>query len=139
MAYSLEATDLLTKQIEKFVSLNHHQLIGHLANLEFWTGEVRHALMLIDGYSQRFECMQFAHDAYVKRHQVVNFDLDDTDIQWKPGLKRLSRHDLHQSRAKLLAAWKRFIKRGVNERFLDEQVAGKACEDVGISMEDGRQ
>ncbi len=49
MAYSSDITKILTDQITKFVTLNRHQLAGHVANLDFWTGEVRHCLNVIDG------------------------------------------------------------------------------------------
>lgn len=54
MAYSSDITKTLTVQVTKFVTLNRHQLAGHVANLGFWVAEVRHCLDVIDGYNRRF-------------------------------------------------------------------------------------
>jgi hypothetical protein len=40
MSYSTGISGILTKLIEKFVTLNRYQLAGHAANLDFWTTEV---------------------------------------------------------------------------------------------------
>jgi hypothetical protein len=58
MAYSSDITKTLTAQITKFVTLNRHQLAGHVANLDFWVAEDRHCLDVIDGYDRRFEQMK---------------------------------------------------------------------------------
>jgi hypothetical protein len=62
MAYSSDVTRTLTVQITKFVTLNRHQLAGHVASLDFWIAEVRHCLGVIDGYDRRFEQMKTGPD-----------------------------------------------------------------------------
>jgi hypothetical protein len=77
MAYSSEIAKILTDQIAKFATLNRHQLVGHVANLDFWTAEVRHGLDVLDGYKARFERLKAAQARYVSEHGTVEFLLDD--------------------------------------------------------------
>ena len=44
-------------------------LVGHAAQLEFWTDEVAHCLHVLDSYEQRFQSMLDAQ-------QQVEFDMD---------------------------------------------------------------
>ena len=53
MAYTIEIADAVAKTVGKFASLNAYQLVGHIANLEFWQTQVKHALDVIDGYDAR--------------------------------------------------------------------------------------
>ena len=77
MAYSSELTDLLTAQLKRFASLNRHQLAGHVANLDFWLGEARHCLDVIDGYWPRFRRLKAAQAAHVAGHGTIEYHLDD--------------------------------------------------------------
>ena len=77
MASSSHITKTLTVQITKVVTLNRHQLAGHVANLDFWVAEVRHCLDVIDGYDRRFEQMKAAQTAHISENGTVEFRLDD--------------------------------------------------------------
>ena len=48
MSYSTDIAELVAKQISRLTTLNRHQLVGQVANLDFWLGEVQHALAVID-------------------------------------------------------------------------------------------
>jgi hypothetical protein len=78
MAYSSDITKTLTVQITKFVTLNPHQLAGHVANLDFWMAEVRHCLDVIDGYDRRFDEMKTAQMKHISERGTVQIRLDDS-------------------------------------------------------------
>jgi hypothetical protein len=48
MAYTIEIAEIVAKTVEKFASLNNYQLVGHIANLDFWQQQVENALAMID-------------------------------------------------------------------------------------------
>jgi hypothetical protein len=136
MAYSLEVCELLTKQIEKFVSLNRHQIAGHIANIEFWSNEVRHALILIDGYRERFAKMSSAQNQYVTQNKVIEYDLNEPYIRGRatPPV-RLDKNAQTQGRQQLVGTWRRFVLRCFREGMLSEDDAQKVCEPIGVSLE----
>lgn len=74
MSYATEVANLLTAQLDRFVTLNRHQLAGQVANLDFWMAEAEHALAVIDGYDKRFDCLDRAQRQYVQRHEAIEFD-----------------------------------------------------------------
>jgi hypothetical protein len=136
MAYSLDICELLTKQLTKFASLNRHQLVGHLVNLDFWTDEVRHALAALDGYRSRFKKMKAAQGKYVSENRVINFDLEEPYINWAPSPPRaVADQGLKQARQCLVDAWRKFIVRCHKEQLLEIEGAHSACTTLGISFE----
>jgi hypothetical protein len=136
MAYSLEACELLTKQIQKFASLNRHQIAGHIANIEFWANEVRHALMLIDGYRERFERLSFAQNQYATQNNVIEFDLEEPYLSGRASRPvRIDKKDQKQTRQQLVDSWRRFLVRCTREGMLSEDDARKFCDPLGISLE----
>ena len=80
MPYSTEIATVLARQLAKFATLNRHQIVGHLANLDFWLDEIRHCLAVLDGYGPRFERMKAAQTQYVSEHQTVAFFPDEPDL-----------------------------------------------------------
>src|SRR5438046_30269 len=84
MSFSENLTKVVTDQVARFVTLNRHQLAGHVANLEFWLDQVRHALAVIDGYQERFRQLKAGQAEYVAQHQTtVSLPLDP-DIKGPP-------------------------------------------------------
>lgn len=77
MSFSTDMAKLVTGQVSRFVTLNRHQLAGHVANLDFWLTEVRHCLQVIDGYGKRFRLLKTAQEKHVAEHHTIEFDLDD--------------------------------------------------------------
>jgi hypothetical protein len=78
-----------------------HQLAGHVANLEFWINEATHALMVIDGYQQRFKRLRAGQAAYQLKHGVAS---TSTPIQ--RSAKHLTRQELRRS---ITEAMERFL------------------------------
>src|SRR4051812_47973025 len=73
MSFSTELAELVANQLSRFVTLNRHQLAGQVANLDFWLGQVQHALATIDGYGVRFVRMEAAQEQYVATHGTVEY------------------------------------------------------------------
>ena len=137
MAYSSDIAKILTDQITKFVTVNRHQLVGHLANLDFWADEVRHCLQVIDGYSRRFERLKTAQMKFAADHGTVEFRLDDprhTRISVAPP-RRVPGQELVEVRRQLRDAFYRFLIRCFHEGLLDEGASRRTCETVGVGVE----
>jgi hypothetical protein len=121
MSYSTEAADLLTKQLQKFATLNRHQLAGQAANFHFWMAEVQHCLASIDGYERRFNTMSKAQRAYVDEHQTVEFNIGED--YWKAskasGPRRISDDEMTKARQALCDAAHGFLDRCLKEGFID--------------------
>lgn len=135
MSFSTELANLLTNQLSRFVTLNRYQLAGQVANLDFWLGEVRHGLSVLDGYTRRFEQMRDAQNAYVEQHQTVEWPLGDDEFKNKPLAHRTPANELQQARRLLCLATYRFLVRCYNEGFLEEARLAKACEDLAIGVD----
>jgi hypothetical protein len=136
VAYSTDLADLLTDQLQRFATLNRHQIAGHVANLEFWLAEVRHCLSVIDDYGPRFERMKDAQSQYVLEHGTINFALDDPCCiqQSAPQPRRVPHSELRDSRRSLCDATYHFLVRCYRERLLSEQQLRSECEQLQISV-----
>jgi hypothetical protein len=143
MAYSSDITNTLTVQIETFVTLNRHQLAGHVANLDFWVAEVRHCLDVIDGYNRRFEQMKTAQTKRIAEDGTMEFRLDDpccTRTGASPP-RRVPSAELEKSRRHLCDATYRFLVRCFNDGLINESVFLGTCRrfDIGVEASDLRQ
>jgi len=143
MAYSAEISKTLADQIKKFITLNRHQLAGHVANLDFWVGEVRHCLDVIDGYNRRFERMKTAQMKFSSEHGTVEFLLDDPCCTQRTAAppRRVSGDALGEVRRYLCDATYGFLVRCFNEGLMDEDVLRQTCGslDIGVEAKDLRQ
>src|SRR5262245_11982346 len=121
MSYSTESARLLTTQLQKFVTYNRHQLAGQAANLDFWMAEVRHSLMVIDGFNQRFKALRYAQNSYVAAHDTVEFNLHNRrHTESSPALPRHVPHrELSDARQALCDAAKSFLRRCLKEGMID--------------------
>jgi hypothetical protein len=139
MSYSSEIGRLLTARIEKFSTLNRHQLAGHAANLDFWLAEVRHCLEVIDGYRSRFERLKAAQTRYVSEHKTLEFDPRDPCCIQRPAPppKRVADRELKETRRSLCDATYRFLVRCCNEGLINEPELQQACDGLGISIDRG--
>ena len=77
MAYTTDIAKILTDQLARFVTLNRHQLAGHVPNLDFWLAEVRHCLDVLDGYNTRFNKLRDGQVTHVSEHHTIEYDLED--------------------------------------------------------------
>ena len=136
MAYLIDISNLLTKTLERFATLNRHQLAGHVANLEFWTSEVRHCLAVLDGYKSRFERMKDAQLRYIKDHQVIQFDLEEPCVRGPASPPtRVNDGEIRETRRQLCEAFYRFLIRCHNESFMSEVTLRDTADSLGIGVE----
>jgi hypothetical protein len=136
MSFSTEQAKLVTDQLARFVTLNRHQLAGHVENLDFWLAEVRHSIDVMDGYNKRFTRMKAGQDRYVEEHKTTEFFKDDPSIQWKAEPpRRIPDTELRESRRALCEAVYRFLVRCCNEGFIAEVLLRQSCERLGIGIE----
>ncbi len=100
-------------------TLNHsaglpaNQLAGHVANLDFWIGEAKHCLAVIDGYRERFDRLRVGQAEYERQHDVVG-----AAPPLRRGAKEHTRQDL---RGGVCDAIERFLVRCRRENLLSEK------------------
>jgi hypothetical protein len=137
MAYTLEITKVLTDQLAKFITLNRHQLSGQVANLDFWTGEVRHCLDIIDGYTKRFERLKAGQVSHVSEHRTIEFDLSDPCCinRSAPPPRRVSHAELQEARRVLSDATYHFLVRCLRERLIEVDSLRGICDRLGLGIE----
>jgi hypothetical protein len=73
MSYSTEISQTLTNTLNRFVTLNPHQLSGHAGNLDFWLDEIKHCIKINEEYRKRFEAMKTAQIRYVSAKGTLEF------------------------------------------------------------------
>jgi hypothetical protein len=137
MSFSTELAELVARQLSRFVTLNRYQVAGHVANLEFWLGQVRHALATIDGYGKRFQELKRAQGTHVKEHKTTQFEFDDPCCtQGPPDLpQKVPEAALKEARIALCNAARRFLVRCYREGFVEGEALMKACADVPIGLD----
>jgi hypothetical protein len=64
MSYLDDVCLPLIRLLEAASFHKREQLAGYCANLDFWVGEIRHALDVVSGYETRFEKLKQARDGY---------------------------------------------------------------------------
>lgn len=101
----------LIKTLERSTTLPTHQLVGHVANLDFWMDEAKHCLNVIDGYAQRFDRMKKAQQSYTEAEKVSGMPL-------QRGIKDNERKELRQ---KVCTAANRFLERCLSEQLIEEE------------------
>jgi len=112
----------LIRVLEHNAGLQPHQLAGHVANIDFWFGEVRHCLGVIDGYNNRFEALKSAQADYERQHPHAIPDPAgwSQQVGRDPPLKKTSKDsDRQRLRRELLAAADRFLARAEREGLVD--------------------
>jgi hypothetical protein len=64
VSYVEEVCNPLIDTLSRTTGIPTFQLAGHVPNLTFWMGEIRHAIGVIDGYAARFENLAAAQADY---------------------------------------------------------------------------
>src|SRR5262245_51946331 len=125
---------LVTDQLSRFVTLNRHQLAGHVANLDFWLAQVRHALAVIDGYGPRFVRMEAVQEDYVAAHGTTLSEVEPAGIrERKPHPpRRVPERELRTARQALVKAASRFLERCRRESLISDQQLFEACRGLDI-------
>lgn len=137
MAYSSDIVKILTGQLTKFATLNRHQLVGQVANLDFWIAEVRHCFSVIDGYQARFERLKATQTKYVSEHQTIEFDLRDPCCVRGSAAppRRVPQTELREARRSLTDAVYHFLVRCFREGLIEEATLRRERDKLGIDVE----
>lgn len=154
MAYSTEIAETLTDTLRKFVTLSRHLLVGHVANLEFWLAEVRHATGVIDGYHQRFNAMKTAQErgapsvrdvvsgseasrmhVAAKAARALMNDEDSGAVSVDAKAKSVPDGQLKVARVELIDAAYAFLVRCHKAQLIDEPSLRKALESIGTNLD----
>lgn len=140
MAYSTDISEILTVQLDRLAKLHPHQLVGHVANLDFWLGEVLHCQAVIDGYRPRFERLRDSQSNYVRERDTKTYH-HDFGSQTPMKAQRVPDDALKTSRRELREAFYRFLIRSYHERLIDEPALRRTADaaDLGIDPVDLRR
>ena len=144
MSYPIEISKALTETLARFVSLNAHQLAGHAANLDFWLGEVKHCIEVIEGYRRRFEVMKAAQMAYVAEKRTMEFSYrcegycpicaeGESALPPRP----IPEGQLREALRALRDAAYHFLVRCYRTDFFDETRLRQAADSVGTGIDVG--
>ena len=154
MAYMLEIADALARTIGKFKTLNSYQLAGQAANFDFWKGQVKNALDVIDGYPARRKRLTAAQKNHIREHDTRRFlpkqlspqqkqeNQDFPEDAWP--LDR-AMHDpqlidpaeLQAKRRDVVDAFYTFLLRCHKEGLLTTDVAKQSLAECGVGVEPG--
>ena len=136
MSFSENVAKLVADQLSRFVTLNRHQLAGHVANLDFWIAQARHALEVIDGYQERFRRLKAAQAEYVERHQTTTFFPSDPDIKGPPDPpRRVPDAALREARRSVTEATYRFLVRCYHDGLVPEPQLRSVCGSLDVSID----
>ncbi len=136
MSYSEAVARTVADQLARFVTLNRHQLAGHAANLDFWVGEARHALAVLDGYQERFRRLRSGQADYVAANQVTAPSPCDADIRAKPDPpRRVPDADVREARRAVADALYHFLVRLYRDGLIDESRLRGICGELGVGIE----
>ena len=119
MPYVADITEPLIAALTYSGGLRKHQLAGHAANLEFWIGEVKHTLDVIDGYDERFKRLRDGERAL---GPVV--DIFRPSKQLRPSI---SDHELKALRRRVVEAAELFLRRCFSEDLISEADLESHC------------
>lgn len=138
MSYSEHVAKVIADQLERFVTLNRHQLAGHVANLDFWLAEARHALDVIDNYQARFKSLKAAEMEFVARHDV-KIDTEFHSVRPSPPY-RVADAARDEARKSVTNGLYRFLLRLYRERLIAEAQWHSILSsfDIGIDPADVR-
>lgn len=147
MAYTLDIAESVANTVGKFVTLNRHQLSGHLANMDFWCNEVQHALSVIDTYFARQRKLERAQKEHIQQHDTRRFDRQEFECAtiWQheplPAARadhyRIPDQELKRMRAEVCDALYGFLKRCHKERLLAGDRAKELLGNCGIGWQPG--
>jgi hypothetical protein len=136
MSFSENMAKVVADQLTRFVTLNRHQLAGHVANLNFWLAQARHALEVIDGYQERFRRLKAGQAEYVAKHQVTVSSPIDPDIKGPPyPPSRVPDATLRDARRSVVDATYGFLVRLHNYGLIPESQLRSACSSLGIGID----
>lgn len=128
MSFSTDLAKVVSKQITKFITLNQAQLAGQVANLDFWTTQVRHCLSVIDGYDKRFRQMCKAQRKSVGYNRGAQ--------EWGKTLVKVPDDELLEARNALCVATHRFLVKCYRMGLITPDEFKAACLASGIEYDE---
>ncbi|MEX0642038.1 MAG: hypothetical protein WD468_05025 [Pirellulales bacterium] len=150
MAYTIDIADVVANNVGKFASLNAYQLAGHIANLEFWQAQVKHALAVIDGYDRRQSVRIRSQQQHIGKHDTRIFNAEEMRNSREfpddpseslssaaPDRYTIGKEELKAKRREVADAFYYFVRRCNSEGLLSKTIAKQALEYCGIGMEPG--
>ncbi len=147
MPYMIERANAVAEQLERFSTGYAHHVVGQYANLEFWIGEARSALDVLEGYGQRFDRLASAQKVWVDAHQtkVGSFcslcggacELEEKMTKPAPP-RRYASAERATAKRRLTDAAYHFFRRCYRMNLLDEDGLRAACArlDMGVDLAD---
>ena len=128
MSFSTDMAKLVADQLSRFVTLTPHQLAGQVENLDFWLGEVRHALAVVDGYGVRFVRLHAAQERYVAARGVTVSEVGAGGVTERPppSVRRIPDRELRRARRALVEAATRFLEQCRAEGLVADAVVSAA-------------
>ena len=128
MSYVEDITETLIGTLNHTGGLRVQQLAGHAANLEFWVGEVKHALDVIDGYGERFKNLREGERNAAERIGPI-VDIFRPGKPLRPGA---SDHELKELRRRLIDSVSRVLRRCYEEELVSETELDEYGERLGL-------
>jgi hypothetical protein len=123
--YMTAICEPLIRFLEHAARVPDFYLAGHAANLDFWVGEVRHRLTVLDTYSQRLDRMKQGRQAFEKRHGQFQLGANKRTL---PDDERM------QLRLRLCEAAQRFLRRCHQEDLLTAAKLTEVAAELGLAM-----
>jgi hypothetical protein len=136
MAYTIDVSKVLAEVLQRFATLNPHQLAGQAANLDFWLAEIQHSTRLIDGYRTRFEAMQSAQVKEAQARRTIEWPAGDSEfVSTASRPKPIPHEQLQAARRELVDSAYGFLLRCYRAGLLDEEAFRKAAASAGTSVD----
>jgi hypothetical protein len=140
--YSIDQSNAVAVQLEKFTTSFAHHLVGHVANLEFWLDEVVHSIGVLDDYGKRFVRMRDAQIEWVRAHgtridgycQICRGKCEFGPFTPSPP-RRVASQEIEAARRRLKDAAYQFLLRCFRAGHLDQAALSSCCARVGTSLE----
>ena len=119
MSYTEDIARSLIDTLSRTAGLPTFQLAGHVPNLAFWMGEVRHAVAVIDGFPKRFEDMVAAQNAFDTNYPDAAKRREHHEYKYDPPRLALSPAQAERLGRELVTVANRVIDRCLKEELID--------------------
>ena len=114
MSFSIHLAKVVADQMNQFATMGRSKRAGHIANLDFWLDQSRHALEVIDGQEQRYQRLKSTDSAYL----------------YKP----VSAESLDDARSAVTDSTYRFLVQCYQDGHLSEDRLRAECDQLGIGV-----
>lgn len=143
MSYTIERAALVARQLQRIATYNAHELVGQLANLEFWLGEAAQSLAVIDDYPRRFARLHAGQTEWVEAHQIritpqcahCGGPCEYSGAQVPAAPKRIGSQQLDDARRAVRDASYQLLRRLYRNGWIDEERFRASCARLGTSVD----